>query len=152
MQLKFLPVVGANGVIRLKVAPEGSAIDFNTGIDVPGLTVRRTSTTVELRDGETFAIAGLFQQEYANNARQVPGLGDVPVLGALFRSSRWRRKETELVVLVTPRMVTAQESHMLSPDPLRVSHEPSAIDLILNGATLDQPMAAPVGGIRGPLS
>ena len=152
VQLKFLPVVGANGVIRLKVAPEVSAIDFNTGIDVPGLTVRRTSTTVELRDGETFAIAGLFQQEYANNARQVPGLGDVPVLGALFRSSRWRRKETELVVLVTPRMVTAQESHMLSPDPLRVSHEPSAIDLILNGATLDQPMAAPVGGIRGPLS
>lgn len=151
VQLKFTPVVGANGSIRLKVAPEVSAIDFNTGIDTPGLTVRRTSTTVELKDGDTFAIAGLFQQEYANNARQVPGLGDVPVLGALFRSSRWRRKETELVVLVTPRLVTVEESRALAPDPLRVSNEPSAIDLILSGMNFDQPFAAPVGGLRGPL-
>ena len=122
------------------------------GLDVPSMTIRRTSTTEDLRDGDTCAIAGLFQQEYANNVRQVPGLGDIPVLGALFRSSRWRRKETELVVLVTPRVVSAEESRSLAPDPLRVSNEPSAIDLILNGATLDQPMAAPVGGIRGPLS
>ena len=83
--------------------------------------------------------------------RQVPGLGDIPVLGALFRSSRWRRKETELVVLVTPRLVTAEESRALAPDPLRVSNEPSQIDLILGGLTFDQPMAAPVGGNRGPL-
>ncbi|HEX6859490.1 MAG TPA: type II and III secretion system protein family protein [Caulobacteraceae bacterium] len=151
VQLKFTPLVEPNGSIRLKVAPEVSTIDFSNGTDVPGLTVRRTATTIELRDGETFAIAGLFQQEYGNNVRQVPGLGDIPVLGALFKSSRWRRRETELVVLVTPRLATAPESLGLSPDPLRVSNEPSAIDLILGGINLDQPMAAPVGGLRGPL-
>lgn len=156
VQLKFLPTVGANNLIRLKVAPEVSALDNSNplrigGFDVPSMTIRRTSTTVELRDGETFAIAGLFQQEYANNVRQIPGLGDIPVLGALFRSSRWRRKETELVVLVTPRLATAAESRALSPDPLRVNNEPSAIDLILSGINLDQPLAAPVGGLRGPL-
>jgi pilus assembly protein CpaC len=156
VQLKFTPTVGANNLIRLKVAPEVSALDNSNplrinGFDVPSMTIRRTSTTVDLREGETFAIAGLFQQEYANNVRQVPGLGDIPVLGALFRSSRWRRKETELVVLVTPRLVSAEESRSLAPDPLRVSNEPSAIDLILGGINLDQPMAAPVGGLRGPL-
>lgn len=155
VQLKFTPVVEANGQIRLKVAPEVSALDFNTGIDVPGLTVRRTSTTVELRDGETFAIAGLFQQDYLNNAKQVPGLGDVPVLGALFKSTRWQRRETELVVLVTPRLVTSSESIGMSPDPLRVSNEPSAIDVLLQNKNLDQPIKAPIegstGGLRGPL-
>lgn len=155
VQLKFTPVVEANGQIRLKVAPEVSALDFNTGTDVPGLTVRRTSTTVELRDGETFAIAGLFQQDYLNNARQVPGLGDIPVLGALFKSTRWQRRETELVVLVTPRLVTSSESIGLSPDPLKVSNEPSAIDVLLDNKTFDQPIKAPIegptGGLRGPL-
>ncbi|MGE5566814.1 MAG: type II and III secretion system protein family protein [Parcubacteria group bacterium] len=155
VQLKFTPVVEPNGQIRLKVAPEVSALDFNTGTNVPGLTVRRTSTTVELRDGETFAIAGLFQQEYLNNARQVPGLGDIPVLGALFKSTRWQRKETELVVLVTPMLVTSPESLGVAPDPLRVSNEPSAIDMILQAKDFDQPLKAPVegptGGLRGPL-
>jgi len=155
VQLKFTPTVEPNGQIRLKVAPEVSALDFNTGTDVPGLTVRRTSTTIELRDGETFAIAGLFQQDYLNNARQVPGLGDVPVLGALFKSSRWQRKETELVVLVTPRLVTSPESLGIAPDPLKVANEPSAIDVILQNKTFDQPMKAPIegptGGLRGPL-
>lgn len=155
VQLKFTPVVEANGQIRLKVAPEVSALDFNTGTDVPGLTVRRTSTTIELRDGETFAIAGLFQQDYVNNSKQVPGLGDIPVLGALFKSSRWQRKETELVVLVTPRLVTSPESLGMSPDPLKVSNEPSAIDVILQNKNLDQPMKAPIEGpmasLRGPV-
>ena len=155
VQLKFTPTVGNNGQIRLKVAPEVSALDFNTGTDVPGLTVRRTSTTIELRDGETFAIAGLFQQDYVNNAKQVPGIADIPILGALFKSSRWQRKETELVVLVTPRLVTSPESLGMSPDPLKVSNEPSAIDVILQNKTYDQPMKTPIegptGGLRGPL-
>lgn len=155
VQLKFTPTVEANGQIRLKVAPEVSALDLNTGTDVPGLTVRRTSTTIELRDGETFAIAGLFQQDYVNNAKQVPGLGDIPVLGALFKSSRWQRKETELVVLVTPRLVTSPESLGMSPDPLKVANEPSAIDLILQNKTFDQPIKAPIegptGSLRGPV-
>lgn len=156
VQLKFTPTVGVNNLIRLKVAPEVSALDNTVplrinGFEVPSMIIRRTSTTVDLRDGDTFAIAGLFQQEYANNVRQVPGLGDVPILGALFRSTRWRRKETELVVLVTPRLVTPEESRSLAPDPLRVANEPSWIDVILDGQNYDQPMAAPVGGLRGPL-
>jgi pilus assembly protein CpaC len=156
VQLKFTPEVQSNGLIRLKVAPEVSQLNNANplrinGFDVPSMTIRRTSTTIELKDGETFAIAGLFQQDYINNVRQVPGLGDVPILGALFHSSRWQRHETELVVLVTPRLATAAESLGLAPDPLKVNNEPSAIDLILNGKTLDQPIKTPVGGLRGPV-
>lgn len=156
VQLEFTPTIEMNGLIKLKVAPEVSQLDDSHplrigGFDVPSMSIRRTSTTVELKDGETFAIAGLYQQEYANGARQIPGLGDVPILGALFRSSRWRRRETELVVLVTPHLAGGAESQALAPDPLRVHNEPSAIDLILGGSSLDQKMAAPVGALRGPL-
>ena len=157
VQLEFTPTIQSSGLIQLKVAPEVSQLDDShplriNGFDVPSMTIRRTSTTIELKDGETFAVAGLYQQEYANGVRQIPGLGDIPVLGALFRSARWRRRETELVVLVTPRFATATESRALAPDPLRVSNEPTAIDLIMKGVNLDQPMATPVGGLRGPLT
>ena len=103
--------------------------------------MRRAGTTIELKDGETFAIAGLFQQDYANTVSQIPWAGDIPVLGSLFRSSRWKKQETELLILVTPRLVAASESRALSPDPFRGSVEPSAIDVILNGLALDRPMA-----------
>ena len=155
VQLEFTPTIQLNGLIKLTVAPEVSQLDDShplriNGFDVPSMTIRRTSTTVELKNGETFAVAGLYQQEYANGVRSVPGLGDVPVLGALFRSSRWRRRETELVVLITPRLATGDQSRALSPDPLRVANEPSAIDLVFNGKPMDKPIAAPVGGLRGP--
>jgi pilus assembly protein CpaC len=144
--LKFTPVVQDGGLIRLKVAPEVSQLDTRqslrlSGIEVPSLLVRRAGTTIELKDGETFAIAGLFQQDYANTVSQIPGAGDIPVLGSLFRSSRWKKQETELLILVTPRLVTASESRALSPDPFRGSIEPSAIDVILNGLALDRAMA-----------
>ncbi|MES2034570.1 MAG: type II and III secretion system protein family protein, partial [Pseudomonadota bacterium] len=95
--LKFTPTVQDSGLIRLKVAPEVSQLDTRanlrlSGVDVPSLLVRRAGTTIELKDGETFAIAGLFQQDYANTARQIPWAGDVPVLGALFRSARWKKQ------------------------------------------------------------
>lgn len=157
VQLEFTPTIQMNGLIKLKVAPEVSQLDDSHplrigGFDVPSVNIRRTATTVELRDGETFAIAGLYQQDYANGVRQVPWLGDLPVLGALFRSARWRRGETELVVLVTPHLAGAAESQALAPDPLRVNNEPSAIDLILNGSSLDHKLAEPVGApLRGPL-
>jgi pilus assembly protein CpaC len=146
VNLKFTPVVQDGGLIRLKVSPEVSQLDTRqslrlSGVEVPSLLVRRASTTIELKDGETFAIAGLFQQDYANTVRQIPWAGDVPVLGALFRSSRWKKQETELLILVTPRLTTAAQSRGLSPDPFRGSTEPSAIDLILNGMALDRPMA-----------
>jgi len=146
--LKFTPTVQDSGLIRLKVSPEVSQLDSRAslrlaGVEVPGLLVRRAATTVELKDTETFAIAGLFQQDYANTMRQLPWVGDVPVIGALFRSSRWKKAETELVILVTPRLTTAAQSRALAPDPFSGSSEPSAIDLILMGIALDRPIKAP---------
>jgi pilus assembly protein CpaC len=146
--LKFTPTVQDSGLIRLKVSPEVSQLDSRAslrlaGVEVPGLLVRRAATTVELKDTETFAIAGLFQQDYANTMRQLPWVGDVPVLGSLFRSARWKKAETELVILVTPRLTTAAQSRALAPDPFSGSSEPSAIDLILMGIALDRPIKAP---------
>ncbi len=146
VNLKFTPVVQDGGLINLKVAPEVSQLDYRqslrlANVEVPSILVRRAATTIELKDGETFAIAGLFQQDYANTARQIPWAGDVPVLGALFRSARWKKQETELLILVTPRLVTATESRALAPDPFKGSIEPSAIDVILNGLSLDRAMA-----------
>jgi len=147
--LNFTPTVQENGLIRLQVAPEVSQLDPRnslriSGFDVPSLTVRRASTTVELRGGESFAIAGLFQQDYVNAIRQIPGAGDIPVLGALFRSSRWKRQETELVIIVTPRL--AEPSDFVSrPDtPLSTGHEPGAIELFFTGQALDVPLRRPV--------
>lgn len=146
--LKFTPTVQDSGLIRLKVSPEVSQLDSRaslrlSGVEVPSLLVRRAATTVELKDTETFAIAGLFQQDYANTVRQIPWVGDVPVLGSLFRSSRWKKAETELVILVTPRLTTAAQSRALAPDPFTGTSEASAIDLILMGIALDRPMKAP---------
>jgi pilus assembly protein CpaC len=100
---------------------------------------------VELRDGESFAIAGLFQQDYQNTVGQVPGLGNLPVLGALFRSASWRRAETELVIIVTPRLTNAAQSMAAAPDPLGGGVEQTLPKLILGGDPLDKPLAAPVG-------
>ena len=108
--LAFTPTVLGDGQINLKIEPEVSELDPTAslrvnGIDVPGLMVRRASTTVELRDGQSFALAGLL---YANNTKsqsQLPWIGDVPVLGTLFRSAAFQRKETDLVIIVTPRLV-----------------------------------------------
>lgn len=141
--LKFTPVVQDGGLIRLKVSPEASQLDTRqslrlSGVEVPSLLVRRAATTIELKDGETFAIAGLFQQDYANTVSQIPWAGDVPVLGALFRSARWKKQETELLILVTPRLVTASESRALAPDPYKGTTEPNAIDVILNGLAMDR--------------
>lgn len=146
VNLTFKPFVQDSGLIRLKVAPEVSQIDNSAnlrlqGAEVPGLLVRRAATTIELKDGETFAIAGLFQQDYSNTVRQIPWAGDVPIIGSLFRSSRWNKAETELVILVTPRMVNAAQSRNLAPDPFLTTNEPSAIDVILQGLAMDRPMA-----------
>ena len=93
--------------INMKVRPEVSeltdtgAIEIN-GLRIPALSVRRAETTVELGSGQSFAIAGLLQNASRTNVDKVPGLGDVPVLGTLFRSSRFQRNETELVIVITP--------------------------------------------------
>ena len=152
VNLKFTPVVQEGGLIRLKVAPEVSQLDPRQGlrvggVEIPGLSTRRASTTVELRDGESFAIAGMFQQDYTNAVRQLPWIGDVPVIGALFRSARWRRQETELVIIVTPRLTAPGKTMPGMPDPT-AGREPSEARLFLKGDALDKPMARPAGGDR----
>jgi pilus assembly protein CpaC len=92
------------------VAPEVSDLDFTNalaiqGYLVPGLTTRRVSTTVELADGQSFAIAGLLKDEVREDVRKFPLLGDIPILGALFRSTSFQKNETELVIIVTPHLV-----------------------------------------------
>lgn len=156
VNLKFTPTVQDSGLIRLKVSPEVSALDPTNALkigayELPSLTVRRASTTIELRDGESFAIAGMFQQDYVNAVRQMPWLGDIPVLGTLFKSGRWKRSETELVILVTPRLTTAAESRGLSPDPSLTGSEPTAIDVIFESMVMDKPMTAPVGAVPPPM-
>ena len=156
VKLNITPVVEANGQIQLKVAPEVSQLDNRqklriSGFDLPALSVRRAVTNVELKDGESFAIAGLFSQEYSNDISQVPGASNLPVLGALFRSASWKRQETELVIIVTPRLTTPTNDPSTLPNPLANGDEPSAIDVILNGIGARQPLAAPGVG-RAPTS
>jgi pilus assembly protein CpaC len=108
--LSFTPTVIGEDVISLVVAPEVSALDTSTeinisGVRIPGLVTRRVKTTVELKNGQSFAIAGLLQKEFRNSIDQIPYLGKIPVLGALFRSAEYQRNETELVVIVTPYIV-----------------------------------------------
>jgi pilus assembly protein CpaC len=108
--LAFTPTVINGDLINLVVAPEVSQIDpqgsiSTSGFAIPSLVTRRASTTVELRDGQSFSIAGLLQTDYADTVEQFPWVGDVPVLGALFRSTEFQRRESELVVIVTPRLV-----------------------------------------------
>ena len=149
VKLNFLPKVQDNGWIRLEVAPEVSQLDPNNsltigGINIPALTVRRASTTLELRPGDTFAMAGLFQHDYQNNTSQTPWLGDVPVLGALFRSARFKRAETELMIIVTPRLATA-EDRQITPLESLPGREPSKADLFLRGRAHDKPLPRDLG-------
>jgi pilus assembly protein CpaC len=108
--LAFTPTVLSDGQINLKIEPEVSELDYNNVIridklEIPSLIVRRASTTVELRDGQSFAMAGLLQSNNTKAQRQLPWIGDVPVLGALLRSASFQKQETDLVIIVTPRLV-----------------------------------------------
>ncbi len=110
VRLTIAPTILARDRIALKVAPEVSDLDFTAGIQiggvsVPALRVRRTDTTVELGDGESFVISGLVSSNLTNNVDKVPWLGDVPVLGALFKSTSIEREDRELIMVVTPHLV-----------------------------------------------
>lgn len=116
VSLAYTPTVLANGRISIRVRPEVSelssqgAIQFN-GFQVPALTVRRAETTVELGSGQSFMIAGLMSNSSQNTVKKIPGAGDVPILGALFRSTNFQRGETELVIVVTPYLVNPVDSN-----------------------------------------
>lgn len=110
VSLAFVATVGPGGRITLNVRPEVSQLTFNGGLrldgtEVPALTTRRAETTVELGSGQGFALAGLLQQGGDDDVRKFPFLGDLPVLGPLFRSKRYAKRETELVIIVTPSLV-----------------------------------------------
>ncbi|MES0872710.1 type II and III secretion system protein family protein [Sinimarinibacterium thermocellulolyticum] len=110
VRLAISPTVLARNRIAMKVAPEVSDLDFSAGIQiggvaVPALSVRRTETTIELGDGETFVISGLVSSNLADNVNKVPWLGDIPVLGAFFKSNDLKREDRELIMVVTPRLV-----------------------------------------------
>ena len=112
VKFDIAPVTGANGVIAAKVATEISAIDFEVQVNsIPGLTKRRAETEVNLRENETLVIAGLLSEETSRNVDRVPALGELPILGKLFRSRLFRDRQTELVVFVTPRLVS-EDPHL----------------------------------------
>jgi pilus assembly protein CpaC len=108
--LHFTPIVLSNKKISMEVSPEVSDLDFTnaitiSGFVIPGITTRRVSTTIELADGQSFAIAGLLKDDLREIVAKYPLLGDIPILGALFRSTSFRKNETELIVIVTPHLV-----------------------------------------------
>ena len=136
--LAFTPTVLDNGVINLKVAPEVSQLDIQNsveigGVSVPGLRVRRANTTVELRNSQSFAIAGLLQNESANTRENVPWLGKLPVIGSLFSSTRYQSSETELVIIVTPHLARPVSDRNQLSTPLDNAELPSEAGAFLNG-------------------
>ena len=136
--LTFTPIVLQNGIINLKIEPEVSQLDLtNTvrtaGVAVPALIVRRASTVVELRDGQSFAIAGLLQSINQETQQQLPWLADVPILGALFRSASFERKETDLAIIVTPRLVKPAKPGERLRTPLDPALPANELELFLGG-------------------
>jgi pilus assembly protein CpaC len=110
IRLRFTPTITTSETIHLKVMPEVSTLDFGNavvleGFRIPALSTRRAETEVELRDGQTFAIAGLIDRNANETLRRVPGIGDIPILGYLFRSQHYQKNNTELVVMITPHIV-----------------------------------------------
>ncbi len=138
--LAFTPTVLSSGLINMKIEPEVSQLDHSNpvqvaGISIPPLIVRRASTTVELRDGQSFVIGGLLQSEGKNAMSQLPWIGDVPVLGALFRSTQYQKNETDLAIIVTPRLVRPARPGDMVRTPLDNTLPPNDADLFLMGKT-----------------
>jgi pilus assembly protein CpaC len=129
--LAFTPIVLSNGKINMQVAPEVSELDFENsialqGFIIPSITTRRVATTVELADGQSFAIAGLIKEEMRESIKKFPFLGDIPIIGPLFRSSSYQKRDSELIVIVTPHLVkpldmakqTVPTDQFVEPDDL----------------------------------
>lgn len=154
VQLAFTPVVLADGRISLRVRPEVSELSNEGsiklgGYDVPALTTRRAETTVELGSGQSFMIAGLLRNVNTNSVEKAPFLGDIPILGSLFRSKQYRRAETELVVIVTPYLVKPMSGR--APLPIDGYRTPSATDMMLEGKTYgNYPVASAPGTAPAP--
>ena len=139
VELEFTPRVVDGDVINLRLKTAVSGIDptktfQSNGFSISAFRKRETSTTVEMRDGESFVIAGLLEDDFKDLAGQVPWLGDIPVLGALFRSSDYERNQSELVIIVTPHLVTPTRGEALALPTDRV-RPPTESELLLFGKT-----------------
>jgi pilus assembly protein CpaC len=154
VNLRFTPIVLGDGRIRLKVAPEVSTLDYAHAIPiqgqlVPALTKRNVNTTVELAQGQSFAIAGLLQNTITASNTQFPLLGDIPVVGALFRSVQYQRNETELVVIVTPVLVHGMDPGDVTEVPGGKWREPNPVDFYalkdLGGEVATAQQTSPAG-------
>jgi pilus assembly protein CpaC len=138
VELAFVPTVLSRGVINLRVEPSVSELDFTNAVSIagtiiPALTRRDARTTVELRDGQSFAIAGLLQTRNRQDVSQLPWIGSVPVLGTLFRSSSYQQQETDLVIIVTPRLVAPAVPGQALASPLDSRLPANDVDFFLNG-------------------
>ncbi|WP_260929751.1 type II and III secretion system protein family protein [Novosphingobium sp. 9] len=150
VSLAYTPTVLANGRISLRVRPEVSELSSDgevtlNGYSVPALTVRRTETTVELGSGQSFMIAGLLSTSEQNSIQKMPGAGDIPVLGSLFRSTSYQRGETELVIVVTPYLVNPVTGAQIAlpTDGFQSANE---LQQILGNAAHDGQSSAPRTG------
>lgn len=148
VQLGFVPRVVDGDIINLAISAAVSSIDPTVSVTANGINVnafrrREANTTVEMRDGESFAIAGLLQDDFRDLNGQVPWLGDVPILGALFRSADYTRNQSELVIIVTPHLVSPTRGEALALPTDRV-RPPSEAELFLFGKT------AAGGKVKGP--
>ncbi len=159
MTLNFVPTVLNTGLINLRLAPQVCEVSTTSpvvinGTTVPELTTRNATTTIELRDGQSFAIAGLLQAQDVDQLSQLPWIGNVPVLGALFRSTNYQKSETDLVVIVTPHLVrpVAPGQHLVTPFDTTV--DANDVDLFLMGDTERKKkyteFVTSGGGIKGP--
>ena len=153
--LKFTPTLLEDGLINLLVAPSVSSLDPTAGIDlnglrIPGLRSRKATTTLELRDGQAFAMAGLIQSDFRDTVNAIPLLGKLPILGALFRSTSYNRNETELVIIVTPRLVRPVKAGTALTLPTDRVREPSDTDLFLMGEAAKKGAVVPTGPLPGP--
>ncbi|MGX1321593.1 pilus assembly protein CpaC [Bradyrhizobium sp. USDA 377] len=138
VELAFVPTVLSRGVINLRVEPSVSELDFANAISiqgttVPSLTRRDARTTVELRDGQSFAIAGLLQTRNRQDVSQLPWIGSVPVIGTLFSSKSYQQEETDLVIIVTPRLVAPAAPGQQLASPLDSRLPANDVDFFLNG-------------------
>ncbi|KLK91810.1 hypothetical protein AA309_18255 [Microvirga vignae] len=139
VRLNFTPTVLENGIINLKLEPEVSQVDetirVSTGsISIPGFITRRASTSIEIRDGQSFAMAGLLQSVHSKSREQIPWLGQLPVIGTLFSSSAFEEQETDLVIIVTPRLVKPGKPGQPLRTPLDSAKPSNDLEFFLLGS------------------
>lgn len=156
VSLAFTPTVLSSNRISMRVRPEVSALSQQGAVTlgdfvIPALSVRRAETTVELASGQSFAIAGLIQNNGTLTASKIPGLGDIPILGELFRSDAFERDETELVIIVTPYTVKPVPAHLVAAPTDAIHGTPGSSRFGFSGAASSAPGVTGGSGLVGPV-